>query len=137
MTKPPSSTSMLMPSLRALNKRPIPDSGDDLWQWAAERASYEARRLGIFTTMPTTRARKICPDLVLIPGDFEQYERFSRLMFSYAYDQTPLVEVTSIDEGYFDLRGRGKKSAWEIAGEIREAIQGNLKIPVSDGGGLQ
>jgi DNA polymerase-4 len=67
-------------------------------------ASYEARRLGIFTTMPTARARKICPDLVLIPGNFEQYERFSRLMFSYAYDHTPLVEVASIDEGYCNER---------------------------------
>jgi nucleotidyltransferase/DNA polymerase involved in DNA repair len=52
-------------------------------------ASYEARKLGIYSTMPTARARKICPRLVVVPGDFEKYERFSRFMFSYAYDFTP------------------------------------------------
>jgi nucleotidyltransferase/DNA polymerase involved in DNA repair len=70
-------------------------------------ASYEARKLGIYSTMPTARARKICPRLVVVPGDFEKYERFSRFMFSYAYDFTLTVEVPSIDEGYFDLRAIG------------------------------
>src|SRR5882672_3842746 len=59
-------------------------------------ASYEARRLGIYvTTMPTAKARKLCPNLITVSGDFEKYERFSRFMFSYAYDHTPLVEVTA------------------------------------------
>src|ERR1043166_4754747 len=48
-------------------------------------------------------ARKLCPKLILLPGDFEKYERFSRWMFSYAQDFTPDVEIASIDEGYFDL----------------------------------
>ena len=64
-------------------------------------ASYEARKLGIYTPMPTARARKLCPKLIVLPGDFEKYERFSRFMFSYAFDFTPDVEITSIDEGYF------------------------------------
>jgi DNA-directed DNA polymerase III PolC len=96
-------------------------------------ASYEARKLGVHTTMPTARAKKICPHLVVLPGDFDQYERFSRLMFSYAYDHTPVVEVASIDEGYFDLRGNLKRPAVEIAAVIRRAIAQTLKIPVSEG----
>jgi nucleotidyltransferase/DNA polymerase involved in DNA repair len=96
-------------------------------------ASYEARKLGIYSTMPTARARKICPRLVVVPGDFEKYERFSRFMFSYAYDFTPTVEVASIDEGYFDLRGNRKRSAREIAEVIRKAIGQSLKISVSEG----
>jgi len=98
-------------------------------------ASYEARRLGIFTTMPTARARKICPSLVVIPGDFEKYETFSRLMFSYAYDHTPMVEVASIDEGYFDVSGNTKMSAVAIAETIRTAIRQTLRISVSEGVG--
>ena len=43
-------------------------------------ASYEARKLGIYTPMPTSRARKLCPKLIVLPGDFEKYERFSRWM---------------------------------------------------------
>ena len=49
--------------------------------------------------MPTVRARKLCPKLIVLPGDFEKYERFSQWMFSYAYDFTPDVEQSSIDEG--------------------------------------
>ena len=53
-------------------------------------ASYEARRMGIYTPMPTTRAKKLCPSLVVLPCPFDLYEHFSRLMFSYTYDLTPL-----------------------------------------------
>ena len=62
-------------------------------------ASYEARKFGVFTPMPTVRARKLCPKLIVVPGDYERYEKFSRQMFSYAQDFTPDVEITSIDEG--------------------------------------
>src|SRR5437879_11282036 len=77
-------------------------------------ASYEARKFGVYTPMPTVRARKLCPKLIIVPGDFEKYERFSRWMFSYAYDHTPEVEISSIDEGYFDLTG-ARKSPLELA----------------------
>jgi len=95
-------------------------------------ASYEARRLGIYTPMPTSRARKLCPKLILLPGDFEKYERFSRWMFSYAYDFTPAVEITSIDEGYFDLTSV-RQPPLQIAQTIRQAIRQALKLTVSEG----
>src|SRR5881396_3898605 len=77
-------------------------------------ASYEARKAGVYTPMPTVRARRLCPKLIIVPGDFEKYERFSRWMFSYAYDFTPDVEISSIDEGYLDLTAN-RKSPLEIA----------------------
>ena len=95
-------------------------------------ASYEARRCGIYTPMPTVRARKLCPRLVILPGDFEKYERFSRWMFSYAYDFTPDVEQTSIDEGYFDLTA-SRRPPVAVATTIRDAIRQALKITVSEG----
>src|SRR5271170_6718504 len=95
-------------------------------------ASYEARRYGVYTPMPTMRARKLCPKLIVLPGDFERYEQFSTWMFSYCYDFTPDVEQTSIDEGYFDLSG-ARKSPVEIALTIRKAIGQKLKITVSEG----
>ncbi|HIL71601.1 MAG TPA: PHP domain-containing protein, partial [Verrucomicrobia bacterium] len=95
-------------------------------------ASYEARKMGVYTPMPTARARKLCPKLIVVPGDYEKYEHFSKWMFSYAYDFTPTVEISSIDEGYFDLSGvRG--SPIEIAQTIRKAIRQALKISVSEG----
>jgi nucleotidyltransferase/DNA polymerase involved in DNA repair len=95
-------------------------------------ASYEARKFGVYTPMPTMRARKLCPKLIVLPGDFERYEQFSTWMFSYAYDFTPDVEQTSIDEGYFDLSAT-RKSPVEIALTIRKAIGQKLKITVSEG----
>jgi DNA polymerase III alpha subunit/nucleotidyltransferase/DNA polymerase involved in DNA repair len=95
-------------------------------------ASYEARRCGIYTPMPTALARRLCPKLILLPGDFEKYELFSRLMFSYAYDFTPEVEIGSVDEGYFDLTGV-RKPPVVIAETIRNAIRQSLKLPVSEG----
>ena len=95
-------------------------------------ASYEARRYGIYTPMPTARARKLCPNLIVLPGDFERYEQFSNWMFSYCYDFTPDVEQTSIDEGYFDLTATRKPAA-AIALTIRKAISQRLKITVSEG----
>ncbi len=96
-------------------------------------ASYEARRFGIYTPMPTARARKLCPKLIVLPGDYERYEQFSHWMFGYAYDFTPDVEQTSIDEGYFDLTANHQKPAHEIALIVRRAIQQSLKITVSEG----
>ncbi|MGA3181629.1 MAG: DNA polymerase IV [Verrucomicrobiota bacterium] len=98
-------------------------------------ASYEARKFGIYTPMPTARAHKLCPRLIVLPPDFDRYEHFSRWMFSYAYDFTPDVEQTSIDEGYFDLTGAGQAPA-EIALAIRKAIGQSLKISVSEGIGV-
>ncbi len=96
-------------------------------------ASYEARKFGIYTPMPTARARKLCPKLIVLPGDYERYEQFSNWMFGYAYDFTPNVEQTSIDEGYFDITANRSKPSIEIALTISKAIRQSLKITVSEG----
>lgn len=95
-------------------------------------ASYEARKLGVYTPMPTARARRICPNLILVRGDFEKYELFSRWMFSYVQDFTPEIEATGIDEGYFDL-SHAREPAAEIVRKVRERIERHLKITVSFG----
>ena len=96
-------------------------------------ASYEARKFGVYTPMPTVRARKLCPRLIVLPGDYERYEQFSNWMFGYAYDFTPDVERTSIDEGYFDLTANRSRPPVEIARAIGQAIRQSLKINVSEG----
>src|SRR5438105_11034877 len=110
-----------------LRGRPIAVGGEKRGIIAS--ASYEARKFGVFTPMPTVRARKLCPKLIVLPGDFEKYERFSRWMFSYAQDFTPDVEIASIDEGYFDLSAV-RKPAVAVANTVREAIRQSLKITV-------
>ena len=114
-----------------LRGRPIAVGGEKRGIIAS--ASYEARKFGIYTPMPTARARRLCPKLIVLPGDYERYEQFSNWMFGYAYDFTPDVEQTSIDEGYFDLTANRRKPPVQIALTIRMAIQQSLKISVSEG----
>src|SRR6185436_18211780 len=118
-------------SSASLRDKPVAVGGEKRGIIAS--ASYEARRYGIYTPMPTARARKLCPNLIVLPGDFERYEQFSHWMFSYCYDFTPDVEQTSIDEGYFDLTANRRKHPVEIALTIRKAIGQKLKIVVSEG----
>jgi nucleotidyltransferase/DNA polymerase involved in DNA repair len=82
--------------------------------------------------MPMARARRLCPKLIVLPGDFDKYEHFSRWMFSYAQDFTPDVEIASIDEGYFDLSAVPRPPL-AVAETIRTAIRQSLKISVSEG----
>lgn len=96
-------------------------------------ASYEARRFGIKAAMPTVQARRLCPGLIVVSGDFDRYEQFSRIMFSYAEDHTPLVEIQGLDEGYYDLTPNRGKSPSEIAAVVQRAIRQSLKITVSEG----
>ncbi len=119
---------------KKLRGRPIAVGGEKRGIIAS--ASYEARKLGIYTPMPTVRARKLCPKLIVLPGDFEKYELFSRLMISYAYDFTPIVEPASIDEGYLDLHGAKQNRACDVAATIQKAISQSLKISVSMGVGI-
>lgn len=116
-----------------LRGRPIAVGGERRGIIAS--ASYEARRLGVYTPMPTARARKLCPSLIVVPGDYDKYERFSQLMFSYAYDFTPLVEQASIDECYLDLFGARQTRAAEAAARMQKAIAQSLKLSVSVGVG--
>ena len=113
-----------------LRGRPVAVGGEKRGIIAS--ASYEARRFGVHTPMPTARARKLCPNLIVLPGDFERYEQFSNWMFGYCYDFTPDVEQTSIDEGYFELTAVSKP-AESVAQLVRQAIGQRLKITVSEG----
>jgi nucleotidyltransferase/DNA polymerase involved in DNA repair len=96
-------------------------------------ASYEARQLGVYTPMPSSQALRLCPNLIIIRGDYAKYELFSRLMFSFAYDFTGEVEHASIDEGYFDLGRQTKFSAAEAAAKMRDALAQSLKLSASFG----
>ena len=114
-----------------LRGRPVAVGGERRGVIAS--ASYEARKFGIHAAMPTVQARKLCPRLVVVSGDFERYEQFSRLMFSYAEDHTPLVEVQGLDEGYYDLTPNHDRPPSEIAAKVQKAIRQSLKITVSEG----
>jgi DNA polymerase-4 len=68
-------------------------------------ASYEARRFGVGSAMPTARARRLCPDAVLIPPDFAAYREASGKVMALLRRHVERVEVVGLDEAYLDLDG--------------------------------
>jgi len=96
-------------------------------------ASYEARKCGVYTPMPSAKARKVCPHLIIVHGDFSKYRRYSRRMFSFAEEFTPYIERSSIDEGYFDLSSNPRIEPRVAAARLQQRIAEELKITVSLG----
>ena len=99
-------------------------------------ASYEARARGVYTPMPTTRERRVCPDLILIPHTPGLYGTVSRRMFDLCEGLTPWVQRNSIDEGYLDLAPCGLRDRAAVEAAVRglqERIRTELSISVSFG----
>lgn len=99
-------------------------------------ASYEARACGVYTPMPTSRALKVCPDLIMLPHTSGLYGRVSRQMFELCETLTPIVQRNSIDEGYLDVAPCGFGSLAEIEEAVRrlqQRIWDELQITVSFG----
>ena len=98
-------------------------------------ASYEARRFGIKSAMPMTRARSLCHDLVIVPPDHAEYGRVSEQVFEIFRSFTPLVEGLSIDEAFLDVSGlrRHFPSAVQVGEEIRSTIRDRVGITASVG----
>ena len=96
--------------------------------------SYEARALGIYTTMTVGEARRLCPDLVIVPPDFEKYRIASAAVFNILRQYTDLVEPVSIDEAYIDITAiGGLTNAVSITEGIQQRILQELDLPCSIG----
>jgi DNA polymerase IV len=89
-------------------------------------ASYEVRRFGVRSAMPTAAALKLCPSAICIPPRMARYQEVSRDVFAVFYEFTPLIEGLSLDEAFLDvsasqrLLGDAAVLAMAIKGRIRE-----------------
>src|SRR5437879_5854106 len=68
-------------------------------------ASYEARKYGVRSAMPTVEARKLCPDGIFVPGRMDRYVEISRVVRAIFESFSPVVEPLSLDEAFIDLTG--------------------------------
>jgi len=100
-------------------------------------ASYEARRFGIHSAMPISRAYRLCRDAVYLPVDMDKYAAVSRQIMALLAEWTPLLEPVSIDEAFLDvtasraLRGDGPTIAREIKARIRTEVALTASVGVA------
>jgi len=98
-------------------------------------ASYEARKFGVRSAMPSVTAIRRCPELIFVPHRFEVYRAVSTAIRAIFLDYTPLVEPLSLDEAYLDVTEnlKGLPSATATASEIRARIFDETALTASAG----
>jgi DNA polymerase-4 len=108
--------------------------------WPGERsvvcaASYEARKFGVHSAMPASRAKRLCPSGVFIPPNFDKYKEVSGQIREIFERHTPLVEPLSLDEAYLDVTHEltGIPTATETAETIRREIREVTHLTASAG----
>ena len=118
----------------ALRGRPVAVGGSRE-RGVVAAASYEARRFGVRSAMPSVTARRQCPELVFVRPRFDVYRQVSQQIRGIFADYTPLIQPLSLDEAYLDvtapLLDRG--SATAIAQEIRARIRAETGLTASAG----
>ena len=98
-------------------------------------ASYEARRFGVRSAMPASRAERLCPNAVFLPPDFARYRTVSRQVREIFQRHTDVIEPLSLDEAYLDVSANktGLATATQVARTIREQIRTELNLTASAG----
>ncbi len=93
-------------------------------------ASYEARKFGVRSAMPSITAYRLCPQLIFIPPRFERYKELSKIIMSIFKGYTELVEPLSLDEAYLDV------SHLCLDGDSPENIANSIRADIKDKTGL-
>ena len=108
-----------------LKGKPIIVGGSPESRGVVSTASYEARKFGIHSAMPTKRAISLCKDLIIIHPNFEKYKAASIKLISIYKEYTDLIEPVSLDECYLDVtvNKKGIPTATEIALTLKERIK--------------
>ncbi len=97
-------------------------------------ANYVARKYGIKSGMNSIEAKRLCPNLLILPVNFDLYHHYSKIFFDLLSEYSDLIEKGSIDEGYLDMTSLSEEvNPIEIAKEIQERLYQEHKLPVSIG----
>ncbi|HEY7538091.1 MAG TPA: DNA polymerase IV, partial [Gaiellaceae bacterium] len=98
-------------------------------------ASYEAKAHGIRTPIGIRRARRLCPDAVVVRPRFSAYAEASKQVYEVFDETTPLVEGLSIDEAFLDVSGfeRLSRSPAAIAARLRADVRERVGLPITVG----
>jgi len=96
--------------------------------------SYETRKFGVHSAMPTKQALKLCPDAIVIHGSHGRYSEASQQVTQIIHDAVPLYQKSSIDEFYIDLSGTERfYEPYKLASQLRQRIIKETGLPISFG----
>jgi DNA polymerase IV len=96
--------------------------------------SYETRVFGVHSAMPIRQAKRLCPDAVIIRGDYDEYSKRSDEVTQIIRESVPVYERSSIDEFYMDLTGMDRFfGCYKYATELRQRIMKETGLPISFG----
>jgi len=96
--------------------------------------SYEARFFGVHSAMPMRIARNLCPEAIVVKGDYEHYSAYSNMVTEIISEKVPLYEKSSIDEFYIDMTGMERFfGAYRYIKELRQQIIKETGLPISFG----
>jgi len=98
-------------------------------------ATYPARRFGVHSGMPMTRARRMCPQAVVLSPDYTDFETVSSSVMEIFRQVTPLVEALSLDEAFLDVSGtlRRFRTPLAVAEHLRARVYDEQRITCSVG----
>lgn len=98
-------------------------------------ASYEARKFGVRSGMPTYMAKNLCPEVIIKPVNFKIYNTYSRMFFGFIATYSPIIEVASIDECYVDMTIILAKhpSPMQYLKDLQQELLKKTKLPCSIG----
>jgi len=96
--------------------------------------SYEARAFGVHSAMPIKLARRLCPDAIIIRGDYDRYSHYSEVVTDIIKEDVPVYEKASIDEFYIDMTGMDRFfGCYNYTSELRQRIMKETGLPISFG----
>ncbi len=96
--------------------------------------SYEARAFGVHSAMPIKLARRLCPDAIIIRGDYDRYSYYSEVVTDIIKEDVPVYEKASIDEFYIDMTGMDRFfGCYNYTSELRQRIMKETGLPISFG----
>ena len=113
-----------------LRGKPVVVGGSPESRGVVAAASYEARKFGVRSAMPMSRAVRLCPQLVIVRPDFKKYRAASDRVMEILHSATPLVEPLSLDEAYLDVT----ENLWEIP--LARDVAVRMKKTILDETGL-
>lgn len=117
----------------SLNGKPVLIGGSSD-RGVVASCSYEARKFGVHSAMPMRTAKRLCPQAIIIGGNYSDYTKASREVTEIIHATVPLFEKTSIDEFYIDLSGMDEFfGSYKVATELRQSITKNTGLPISFG----